>query len=81
MRKLLFFVLALILVMPAYADTAKKPKLKRLNKVVLQLSAEQWVTTASAKVKVTINATLNKVGLAKLHHMILTQLKKISSQG
>ncbi len=47
------------------------------GKVSLQLSAEKWATTKSAKVIVGINATLNDTQLTSIHSDILQKLKKI----
>jgi hypothetical protein len=52
-----------------------------MNKVTLQLSAEQWVTTKSAMVNVIINATLNSGGLDKIQDEVLRQLAQVSSLG
>jgi len=49
-----------------------------LPQVSLQLSAEQWVTTQTAKVSVALDALLNKEQLAKVQDNFQAALKKIA---
>lgn len=51
-----------------------------LNVITMQLSAEQWVSTQTAKVTVTIDASLDKNRLATIHQDILKNLNKISNK-
>lgn len=50
-----------------------------LDKVVLQLSAKEWVTTQTALLTVNVNATLNNADLVKTRADIMDKLTKIAS--
>lgn len=50
-----------------------------LDKVVFQVSAKQWVTTQSALLTVTINATLTNADLVKARADIMSNLSKIAA--
>jgi hypothetical protein len=52
-----------------------------LNKIILKLSAEQWVTTKSALVNISVNATVNGAALDKVQAEVLAKLASISSAG
>lgn len=69
-------VLVFFLLFPfiACADTIKPV----LNKVLYQTSVEEWVTTQTAEVTVSVNASLNEEKLAKAHGDILNKLSKIA---
>jgi predicted secreted protein len=49
-----------------------------LNQIHLQLSAERWVTTQTALVSVSANATVQAQGIDKLQASVMNQLKKLS---
>ena len=49
-----------------------------MDKVAYKVSVEQWATTTSALVTVTINANLGESGLETIHGQIEQNLKKIS---
>lgn len=49
-----------------------------LNQVIYQTSAEIWVSTQTAEVVVSVNATLDENQLAKAHSDILTKLNNIA---
>lgn len=51
-----------------------------LNKVNFQLNAEQWVTTQTAKVFVTVNATVNDAGIDNIQKTVLTKLNQLSNK-
>ncbi len=55
-------------------DFIKQP----LDKVSMTMSSERWVKTNTAKVQVTINATLTNVSLAQMRKQILDNLSKIA---
>ena len=50
-----------------------------LNQVQLQLSAQQWVSTKTARVIVEVNATTNASGLVNMQQQIMTNLRHIAS--
>lgn len=50
-----------------------------LDNVQLNLSAQEWVETQSAKVTVAVNAVLGRNDLVKLRQNIMSNLNKISS--
>lgn len=62
----------------ALSETALGPV---LNKITLQLSAEQWVTTKTALVTVGVNAAVSDAGIEKIQEEVLQKLKGISDQG
>ena len=76
----LFYLLAasFLLSSPAWAD--QNPELL-LNKVILQLRSEQWVTTKTALVNVNVNAAVNNQGIEKIQTDIMQKLSQLSSQG
>lgn len=55
------------------------PAAMPLDKVVVQLSAKQWVKTETALVTVSINATLNNADLIKARSDIMNNLSKIAN--
>jgi hypothetical protein len=69
------FLLLSCLSLSAFADSTVKPV---LNKVQYQLSNEAWVTTKTAEVIISVNATLNENGLGKAHNDILNKLNEIA---
>lgn len=50
-----------------------------LSKIQVQLSAEQWVTTKSAKVYVNVTAALKSAGLSELQQKVKDDLNSIAS--
>lgn len=78
MKKLLVSALGLLLTMPAWADLNLEPV---LNKVSLQLHAEQWVTTKTALVNVAINAAVTDQGIEKLQNEVLQKLSQLANKG
>jgi len=50
-----------------------------LDKVVLQISAKQWVTTQTALLTVSVNATLGNADLVKTRTDIMDKLNKITA--
>jgi len=63
--------------MPAWAGQDQEAKVK-LDHVKFQLSAKDWVTTTTAKVSVSVNATLNETSLVEARNKIMTNLSKIA---
>lgn len=77
MRKLLFLIAGLFIISPALAqDTSLEPL---LNKITLQLHAEQWLTTKTALVDVGINAAVSDQGIEKIQNEVMQKLKQFSS--
>ncbi|ARG97120.1 hypothetical protein [Legionella micdadei] len=77
MRKLAA-MLALAALSPL-ANAANLPHKMMLDKVVFQVSAKQWVTTQSALLTVSINATLTNADLVKARAEIMNNLNKIAA--
>lgn len=67
-----------LLLVSAWTVAATSPKKPCLNQVIFPMSAEQWVTTQTARVTVTVNATLDQSGLAKLRADVMSQLSQIA---
>ena len=78
MRLVLILLFSLFFTTPVFADTSLEPL---LNKVTLQLNAEQWVTTKTALVNVSINASMNNTALEKIHAQVLDKLNRLSDKG
>ena len=70
----------LICLLPLISTTviAKDIIEQPLDKVSLTLSSERWVKTNTAKVKVSINATLTNLSLVQMRRQILENLNKIA---
>ena len=77
MKKILVFVSCMLMTTMAWADSDWSAL---LNKVNLQLSAEQWVTTQTAKVSVTVNAAVTGKGIDNIQNTILGKLKQLSNK-
>lgn len=75
--KKMFFLFGLLFSLPAFADVDLE---NLLNRVTLQLHAEQWATTDTALVNVTINAALTDQGIETIQASIIQKLKKISDK-
>ncbi len=60
------------------AEPIPVPQQPILNKVMLQVAAEKWVTTTTARVIVSISATLDKKGLADTRSTMMANLNKIA---
>lgn len=52
-----------------------------LNKISLQLHTEQWITTNSALLSVTVNAAVADQGIEKVQNDVLQKLNQLSSKG
>lgn len=75
MKKYSLALAALFLSIPAFAHDSLEPL---LNKVSLQLSAEQQVTTKTALVTVMVNAAVNTQGIENLQNEVMNVLNKIA---
>jgi hypothetical protein len=62
-----------------FAATPQKPCIACLNKVNLQLTAEDWISTNTARVLVSINAAGNTANLTTLHDRIMQKLSILSN--
>ena len=52
-----------------------------LNRVTFRLDADQWVTTKTALVTISLNAGVSDLGVEKIQEETLNKLNKISDQG
>ncbi|MHB1948235.1 MAG: hypothetical protein ACYCQI_08985 [Gammaproteobacteria bacterium] len=75
MRKWYLAIVSVFFMSPVWADISLDPL---LNKVTLQLNAEQWVATKSALVNVNINASVNDTTIEKVHSQVLDKLNRIA---
>lgn len=78
MKKLLGLTIGLLFCLPAWAKVDLEPL---LNKVTLQLQTEQWVTTKSALVDVSVNAAVTDQGIEKIQANVLQKLNQLSNKG
>lgn len=74
MKKLPLLALCMIFSIPTWADTNLEPL---LNKVTLQLQGEQWLTTKSALVNVSVNAAVNDQGIENMQSEVINKLNQI----
>lgn len=77
MKKIYLALLALLFVSPVWADLNIEPF---LNKVTLQLRAQQWVTTKTALVSVGVNAAVTDQGIEKLQNEVLQKLAQLANK-
>ena len=79
MQKALSRIFALMTVVPAVfaADNLPCPQIK-LDKINFQVSARQWVSTQTALLNVTVNATLANGDLVKARAELMDRLNKIA---
>jgi len=73
-------LISLFLLTPAWADDSNGTD-SLLNRVTFRLNAEQWVTTKTALVTVSVNAGVSDVGVDKIQEEVLGKLNKLSDQG
>lgn len=78
MNKLFLLLIGVLLSLPAWSKVDLEPL---LNKVTLQLQAEQWVTTKTALVDVGINAAVTDQGIEKIQANVLQKLNQLSDKG
>lgn len=74
----LLFASLFCTVTPLFAAISLEPF---LNKVTLQLKAEQWITTQTALVNVNINAAVSDQNIANLQNDVLQKLKQLADTG
>lgn len=74
-RSLLLFVCIFCSGSPLFAAISLDPL---LNKITLQLKAEQWVTTQTALVNVNVNAAISDQNIANLQSSVLQKLKGLA---
>lgn len=72
------FIFSLLFSLPIWAAVDLGPL---LNKVSLQLQAEQWITTKTALVYVAVNAAVSDQGIGNVQADVLEKLKKLSDKG
>lgn len=75
--KLIFAIYLMAIAGVAFAETDDL----FINKVRMQLNAEKWVTTQTALVSVSVNATVQTQGIDKVTASVKENLKKISETG
>ncbi len=77
MKKLVVLLFALLMVTPLWAEINFEPL---LNKVSLQLRAEQWVTTKTALVDVSVNAAVTDQGIEKIQSDVMQKLNQLADK-
>jgi hypothetical protein len=68
-----------ILSFSAAAEVLPFPSQRVLNKISYQSTVEKWATTSTAKVTVSMDAMLDKVGLSNINSYVVTNLNKIAT--
>ena len=88
MKKAIFTCFAVLIFSMSIAYAAQPPTpvqsvgpYPRLNTVHFDLIAEQWVSTDTAKVVVSIDANLGAASMDRLQESVLRSLKKLANQG
>lgn len=78
MKKIYLYFFCLLFSFPVWAAVDLGPL---LNKVTLQLQAEQWITTKTALVYVAVNAAVSDQNIGNVQTDVLEKLKKLSDKG
>lgn len=78
--KSLFLIISILVTAPVWALDGNSPE-GLLNKVSLNLTAEQYVATKTALVTVGVNAGVNDAALQTIQQDIVKKLNSLSSQG
>lgn len=78
MRRFVLILISALFSITAWADVSLDPL---FNKVILQLSAEQWVTSKTALVNVAVNASVSDNAIEKIQGQVLDKLSKLSDKG
>jgi hypothetical protein len=73
-------LVALSLLMFSLTTYAEDDNSYLLNKISLQLHAEQWVTTQTALVRVSVNATVSSQGIEKIQNSVMQHLGQLSQK-
>ena len=77
-NKWLGVLVSFFIALPAWADINVEPL---LNKVSLQLNAEQWVATKTALVTVGINVSVSDNDLGKIQSNMMDKLNQLAGKG
>lgn len=77
MRWLVLLFVSFLMTSPAWAYNDGDAI---LNKVIVKLSSEQWVTTKTALVTIGVNASVNENDLSKIQDNVLKNVSPLSSQ-
>jgi hypothetical protein len=77
MKKLLLSCFFILFSLPVFAEANLEPL---LDKVSLQLQAEQWVTTKTALVNVSVNAAVTDQGIEKIQVEAMQKLNQLSDK-
>lgn len=82
MKRKLISVIAILFFSPLLVINAlaKGGKCLMLNQVAYRTQAQQWATTTTAKVTVTVDASLAGNKLGQLHAQVMKKLQKIASK-
>lgn len=75
MKRIYIAILSLLFSTSVLANDCITPL---LNKVILPLQAETWITTNTALVSITVNAALNDQGMEQIQTQVLLKLKQIA---
>lgn len=78
MKRTYPLLLSLLISLPVWADVNLEPL---LNKVSLQLKAQQWVTSKTALVNIAINAAVNDQNIEKMQNEVMQKLAQFSNKG
>lgn len=78
MKKIWILLTGLLISAPSFADINLEPL---LDKISLQLQAEQWVTTKTALVNVAVNAAVTDQGIEKIQAEVMQKLVQLSDKG
>jgi hypothetical protein len=78
MKKIFLLLFCFCFSAPLWAAVELEPL---LNKVTMQMQAEQWVTTKTALVTVNINAAVTDQGIDKIQAEVMQKLTQLSSKG
>lgn len=83
MRKGFALALCLFAATPVWADpaSATMPMKPILNRIRLQLHAEQWLATKTALVNVVVNAAVTDQGIEKIQASVMQKLAELSGKG
>ncbi len=76
-RAWLFVLFSILISTAANADTDYS---SLLNKITLQLKAEQWVTTKTALVTASVNAAVTDQGIEKMQAKVVQKLARIADK-
>ena len=75
MKKSIILIASSIMATPLWAAVQWEPL---LNKITLQLQSQQWVTTSTALVSVSVNASVSDQRIDKIQSDVLSKLNQLS---